>query len=316
MTEKIALLFPGQGSQYVGMGFDFCKQFDFARDIFEQINGLTKKNISQLCFKGPDKELKKTNNLQPAILGVSLCCLKALEQEGIESHYVAGHSLGEYCALFSSGVLSLQDTIKLVNLRGELMNREAIKNKSMMCALIGLPLESVSPIVAKIRKQGRVINIANYNTKDQLVISGQDDAVSTAANIAKTEGAKRVVKLNVSGAYHCNLMEDARIDFKKYLDHIQFNKPKRHIVMNVTGDFESHPPKIKENIIKQFTSTVLWYKSIQRLISQGVSMFIEVGPGRILRGLLRQINSDYNSYSAHCVENVQSVNHLLKALKG
>lgn len=287
MSEKIAYLFPGQGSQYIGMGQDFLNSFPDAKEIFRQVDDICGRSISRLCLEGPMEELTLTENLQPAITAVNLTCLKAMERSGVKHQVSAGHSLGEYAALASSGVVSVEHALALVQKRGQLMHRESLAHPGTMAAVIGLPVEAVQRIVEDCRGD-EILSVANHNTAEQIVITGEEEAVSRAVQGAKKEGA-RAVPLKVSGAWHCLLMEGAVAEFREFMEQIPFSSPKVRMLFNATGDTESDPGAIKDIMAKQLVSPVKWYDIVHRMLSEGVRTFVEVGPKKVLTGLVRKI---------------------------
>ncbi|MGD8264476.1 MAG: ACP S-malonyltransferase, partial [Desulfobacterales bacterium] len=232
--KKIALLFPGQGSQSVGMGQDFYQEYDVVRELFDMTEEITRINISRLCFKGPMEDLTMTVNLQPAVTAVNLACLAMLERENIEYHYCAGHSLGEYSALAAAGASTKENTIRQVHKRGKLMHREASKHRGAMHAIVGLPINEVSALVADIQEEG-IVSVANHNTELQIVITGDPDTVERVSALATAKGAKSI-QLKVSGAWHSELIRGAEDDFKAYLEPMPFNTPKKTLFFNVTAD--------------------------------------------------------------------------------
>jgi len=307
--SKSAVLFPGQGSQYVGMGAGFYQEFSFARELFEIAEEITRKPLKKLCFEGSMEELTQTVNLQPAITVVNLCGLMALEKEGFKADFVAGHSLGEYSALFARGIISIEDTLKLVNVRGELMEREANAHPGAMKAVIGLTFEEVAGILERVVDKG-ICSIANYNTHNQIVISGEPAAVD-AASSALTGAKAKVVPLKVSGAWHSVLMAKARDDFKEVLNHISFAPPQGTILFNVSGEAESDPITIKKIMGEQICRPVLWCQIIQKMLEEGVDLFVEVGPKKVLQGLLSKIAPKDYAYRAYGVEDMDSLRHFL-----
>jgi [acyl-carrier-protein] S-malonyltransferase len=285
--EKTAFLFPGQGSQSVGMGEEFYREYDVVRDIFDMTEEISRINISKLCFKGPIEDLTMTVNLQPAVTAVNLACLAVIEKENVEFHYCAGHSLGEYSALSAAGVISKEDTARLVFKRGELMHREATRNHGAMHAIIGLPIDTVADLVTEVQKDG-LVSVANHNTELQIVITGAPEAVEKVSSLATAQGAKSV-PLKVSGAWHSELIKGAEEEFKTYLDTADFNRPGRSILFNVTADSSTAPDEIKDIMGRQLCSPVRWYDTISKLMENNVEIFVEVGPGRVLAGLLKKI---------------------------
>jgi [acyl-carrier-protein] S-malonyltransferase len=307
---ETAFLFPGQGSQAIGMGLDVYQEFDFVRELFDMAEEIARINISRLCFKGPFEELTATVNLQPAITAVNLAYLAALEREGLRPDISAGHSLGEYSALRASGVVSNADAFRLVFKRGTLMHRESTRYKGAMHAILGLSIDAVQELVATIKSRG-VISVANHNTELQVVITGEPDLVEAVSSLATSKGAKSI-PLKVSGAWHSELIKGAQEEFKDYLDTISFNTPESAVILNVTADFSETPDEIKIVMGNQLCSPVKWYDSMRRLMKEGVENFVEIGNGKVLTGMLKKIMpKDYpcNAY------NVNSMKHLEKFLK-
>jgi [acyl-carrier-protein] S-malonyltransferase len=285
--KKIAFLFPGQGSQAVGMGLDFYQEYDVVRELFDMAEEISKINISKLSFKGPIEDLTQTVNLQPAVTAVNLACLAAIEKEGVRPDICAGHSLGEYSALSASGIVSREDTFKLVFKRGELMHREAIRNKGAMHAIIGLSIDEVTEIVDQVKKEG-VVAVANHNAQKQVVITGSPDPVEKASSMAAARGAK-AKPLRVSGAWHSDLIKGAYDEFKDFIESTPFNPPQRPVIFNVTADFEKEPVDMRSIMARQLCSPVKWYDSMCKLMEEHVEIFAEVGPGKVLAGLLKKI---------------------------
>ena len=307
--SKTAYLFPGQGSQSVGMGAEFYQEYDFVREIFDMAEETIKMNISNLCFKGPMEDLTQTVNLQPAVTTVNMACLAVLKKEGAVYDFCAGHSLGEYSALNAAGVVSAEDTIKLVHKRGELMHRESLKNKGARHAIVGLPIAEVDPLVAEIQPQG-IVSVANHNSELQVVITGSPEPVEAVAALATQKGAKSI-PLKVSGAWHSELIKGAEKEFNAVLADIDFNPPEKTVLLNVTGDVVTQAGDIKECMQRQLCSPVKWYDTMAQLIAKEIDTFVEVGPGRVLAGLIKKIlPSDY----AAKIYNVSNMKQLEKLI--
>jgi len=288
-VEKIAYLFAGQGSQYIGMGKDLCEAFPESRRIFDQADQVLGFALSQLCFKGPLEELTKTQNCQPAVLAMSIACLEAFKSVPSTKYqvpsYVAGLSLGEYSALVAVGALSFADAVYLVRRRGEFMEEEALKQPGKMVSVLGLDLETIKDIC---RQTGA--EIANINSPGQIVISGDARSIEDSARIAEEKGAKRAIFLEVSGAFHSSFMSQAASKLAKELENIKINVPGIPVISNVTAKPTSEPTQIRENLVKQVAGSVLWQDSMSFILTGGIINFIEFGPGKVLKGLLRRID--------------------------
>jgi len=309
MSEKIAYLFPGQGSQFIGMGRDLVDSFPVAKEIFKNVDDICKRPISRLSFEGPMEELTLTENLQPAITAMNLACMSALKESGVQAHVSAGHSLGEYAALVSTEILSGDDALRLVQKRGELMHRESLSHPGTMAAVIGLPFEKVQGIVEESKEDG-ILAVANHNTAEQIVITGQKEPVSRAIQMVKKEGA-RAIPLKVSGAWHCLLMGGAVEEFRQFMEHIPFSNPRSKMLFNATGRVETDPESIREIMAKQLISPVKWYDIVQNMISDGVTTFVEVGPKKVLTGLVKKILPTDGEVRLFNVEDTSSLEDFL-----
>lgn len=285
--KKIAFLFPGQGSQKVGMGEDVYREFDTVREIFDMASDLTKTNLQRLCFQGPMEELTRTIHLQPAVTTVNLALLSCLLREGVAAGATAGHSLGEYSALHAAGVTGAADTIRLVHKRGELMHRESLEHEGAMHAVIGLTIDGVRELVEQYDGDGTV-SVANHNTETQIVITGSPAAVEAVSDRARKSGAKAVA-LKVSGAWHSDLIRGSVEPFQEFIAGVALNAPRIPAVLNVTAEPAEDPEQIRSVMAQQLCRPVRWYESVRRLADEGVDVFVEVGPGRVLTGLVKKI---------------------------
>jgi len=284
----VGYLFAGQGSQYVGMGKDLYESFPESKAVFDKADKVLGFSISNLCFNGPQEELTKTNNCQPAILAMSIACWQAYKSKHPQiDGYMAGLSLGEYSAYVASGALDFEDAIFLVRRRGEFMEEEAVKHPGKMLSLIGLDLAKVKEICSEAKTE-----IANINCPGQTVISGAPESIKKAQVLAKEKGAKLAVILEVSGAFHSSFMQEASLKLTKELGKINITACGFPVISNVTAKPVSSPEEIKQNLILQVVSSVLWEDSIKLILSKGVTSFIEFGPGKVLKGLMRRIDSN------------------------
>jgi [acyl-carrier-protein] S-malonyltransferase len=308
-----AFLFPGQGSQYVGMGRGLYEQSAKAREIFDNAETITGLPIKELAFEGPMDRLTLTVNLQPTVTTVNLSVLACLYENAIVPEVVAGHSLGEYSALFAAGVLGLEDTLKLVAARGNLMDQAAQKNPGAMAAVMGLSAGALDGILKELGLEG-AIGAANYNTPDQVVISGAKDLIDGAVKQVAQAGGK-AIPLAVSGAWHSPLMAEAMEAFKTILEAVPFHAPRCGLFLNVTGKAEKDPVRIKEIMGQQISRSVRWAELIENMMAQGVSRFIEVGPKKVLLGLVRKcLPRDYDFQSFN-VEDPKTLDALIAAEK-
>ena len=284
---RIAVLFPGQGSQYVGMAKEFLEKSGEARDLMAVAEKVSAMPLGRLCLDGPMEELTRTLYLQPAMTVVNLICWQELARAGVKADFFAGHSLGEYAALCVAGVLSVEDTLTLVTERGRLMEREAGKNPGGMQAVVKLGIETVREIVAVAQAKG-ALTVANHNSAEQIVISGEAAALEAAAELVKERGGK-AIPLKVSGAWHSDLIKGAVPDFEEAMARVQFSAPHTPLLFNATAAAESDPAAIRTIMARQIASTVRWYEIVQQLMAAEVRVFIEVGPKTVLTGLLKKI---------------------------
>jgi len=284
-----AFIFPGQGSQYIGMGKDLYENFPQGKEVFDKASAILKFDLKKLCFEGPQGELSATRNSQPAILTASIAALKVFESSSLYQQYTPkfslGLSLGEYTALVAACSISFEDALLLVRKRGEHMEDASKKNPGKMACVIGMEMKLVEELC-----KGIGCEIANLNCPGQVVVSGKTANIELFASLAKEKGAKRVLMLDVSGPFHSSLMTQARDKLKDYIDKIQVLAPKLSFVSNVDAKVQADPAKIKENLIAQVNSKTLWEESIKAVASSGVKMFLEIGPGQVLKGLLKKID--------------------------
>ena len=297
-------LFPGQGSQKTGMGQDFYNMFEHAKKRFVEADEITGRDLSGLCFNGPEEALTATNNTQPALFTVESIISDILREKGITPSYVAGHSLGEYIALYSAGVISFYDGLKIVAKRGELMADAGKKSAGTMAAIIGL---SKLKIQECLKGVSAVVVAANENSPDQTVISGEIPGVTQACDLLKQAGAKRAVMLPVSGAFHSPLMLAASEEFATFIAYFLFNDPTCPVIANVTGQPETSGERLKSLLVKQLISPVRWVDSMTCLASKDFGTCIEVGPSNVLAGLAKKCDSRLNVIPCATVENVYSL---------
>lgn len=308
----IAYIFPGQGSQAVGMGKDLFDNFPQAREVFEEADDVLGFKLSEMCFAGTAEDLALTANTQPAILTVSIAAFRALEASNSpKPNFVAGHSLGEYSALVAAKALSFSDAVKTVRKRGEYMQESVPVGVGAMAAILGLPIETVENACAE-AAQGQVCSPANINSPAQIVIAGNSEAIDRAIEILKERGAKRAIKLNVSAPFHCALMKPAQERLAEDLQKINFENLRFPVIENVSAEANSDGERSRDALIRQVSAPVRWADSIENLINEGIETFVEVGAGKVLSGLVRQINRDVRCMN---VENSDSLKNTLENLQ-
>ncbi len=309
--SKIAYIFPGQGSQAVGMGKDLFDNFACAREVFEQADDALRFSLSEMCFSGTAEDLALTKNTQPAILTTSIAAFRAMEAEGFPMpDFVAGHSLGEYSALVAAGAISFADAVKAVRKRGSYMQEAVPVGVGAMAAILGLPLETVE-VACEDAREGEVCSPANINSPAQIVIAGNADAVDRAIELLKTRGAKRAIKLNVSAPFHCDLMFPAQERLTEDLANIEFTDLRFPIIENVSAEANTSGERARAALTEQVSSPVRWAQSVETLLAEDVETFIEIGAGKVLSGLVRQINRDVRCLN---VENTESLKEAINKL--
>jgi len=307
--SNIAFVFPGQGSQYVGMGKEIYEHFDEARKIFDEASDALGYNVSNLSFNGHDEELNKTFRTQPCILTVSIAIYRVLSSKGINPSVVAGHSLGEYSALVAADVLSFEDAVKLTEKRGQLMQEAVPEGKGLMAAILGLERNKVDEICLSL--ESGYASPANYNCPGQIVISGEKEAVEEAMKRAKEAGAKRALPIAVSVPSHCTLMADASRRLAELLDRIELRNPTIPVVNNADAMFLNDITSIKKSLVHQLNSPLLWEDSIRTMADSGIEIFVEVGPGKVLSGLIKRIELGVKVLN---VEDMKSLENTVSSL--
>ena len=305
---KAAYVFPGQGSQSTGMGSDLYNTYTIAREVFDEADASLGFSLSRLCFEGPEEELTKTHNVQPAILVVSIACLKSLETAAIADlplpAFLAGHSLGEYTALVAAGALDLADAVVLVRERGRLMYEAGLRNPGSMLAVIGLDENTVKAVCLQTGTE-----ISNVNCPGQIVVSGGVEALAEANRLGKSKGARAMIPLKVSGAFHSALMEPVIAEFSETVSNVRLRPPSIPVISNVTAQQLTDVDSIRKELVKQLRNCIQWQRSVECMIRSGIAAFYEIGPGRVLSGLIRRINSELPIFNVSGIEDIAQLAH-------
>lgn len=308
--KKVAFLFPGQGSQSVGMGKDLYESFEAAKNVFDTANKTLNKSITTICFEGPEEDLKQTVNTQPSIVTMSIAAMETLKSElGIKPDFVAGHSLGEYCAMYAAGVMSLENTLRAIQKRADLMG--ATKGGSM-AAVLNASEEQLKQGLEEGSKVGYV-DVANYNSPAQVVITGADNAVKAASDWLLANGVRRVVPLPVSGAFHSKFMENAGNEFESFISNFELNDATIPVITNVDAEVTTSSEDFKAKMPRQIYSSVHWTQTIQRMVEEGVDTFIEIGPGKVLAGLNKKIAPEATVYNVFDKTSLEATVEALKS---
>ncbi|MEK4455708.1 ACP S-malonyltransferase [Paenibacillus sp. FSL R10-2748] len=311
---KTAFIFPGQGSQAVGMAKDAYEAVPAATEVFRQADERLGFALSTLIFEGPDTALKQTSNTQPALLTASIALYEAFKEEmGIHPDYVAGHSLGEYSALVASGVLAFEDAVEIVRTRGEFMEQAIPDGQGGMAAVLGADREALAALCRDITESGQLVELANINCPGQIVVSGTKEGVAAVAERVKEAGGKRAISLEVSGPFHSSLMKEAATKLSGKLEAVTFSKAQVPVVANVTAKPVREGSEIRQLLVDQVYSPVLWEDSVTWLLEQGVDTFVEFGPGSVLTGLVKKIDKTVKLYNISSLESFASVTEALEA---
>lgn len=301
---KIAFVFPGQGAQAVGMGKDVYEALPQSRAVFEKGDEVLGFALSRLIFEGPESDLKQTVNTQPALVTTSVAYLEALSGKGLQPDYVAGHSLGEYSALVAANVLSYEDAVKLVRLRGRFMEEAVPGGQGAMAAVLGAEREALAELCRSISEEGSTVELANVNCPGQIVVSGSQAGVDGVVQRVKEAGGKRAIPLEVSGPFHSSLMKEAAERLAAELKSVTFNAPSVPVIVNVTASPVTDPEEIRELLVRQVFSPVLWQDSVEWLIAAGVDTFVEIGSGSVLAGLIRKTDKNVKVINISSLESL------------
>lgn len=300
---SVAVVFPGQGSQFVGMGKDFYDKFESVRKFYSDADKSLGYSLSDIMFNGPESDLKLTQNTQPALVTMS-ASVWALIKEKVQPVFFAGHSLGEYTAIYASGGLSFEDTVKAVHNRGKFMQSAVPVGEGAMSAVLGISEEVLVEVCSNISKDGYIVEPANFNCPGQIVIAGSKNAVDFAGEELKKAGAKRVIALPVSAPFHCSLMQPAKNAMAEYLNNVTINDLNIPVINNIDAEEEKAGDMVKDTLIRQVAGTVQWTKSIEKMVSCGVTTFIEVGAGSVLTGLIKKINKTVETINISTVDDL------------
>jgi [acyl-carrier-protein] S-malonyltransferase len=311
--EKIGLLFPGQGAQKVGMGKDLYELYPTAKKVFEEADKALRFELSTLCFEGPEEELKLTTNTQPAILTTSIAALRVLqEQVELDPLFVAGHSLGEYSALVCAGAIEFADAVRAVRKRGEFMQEAVPVGIGTMAAIVGLEREKVEEFCQQVNSEDSIVTLANINSPGQYVISGHVEAVNKVVEVAKEAGAKRAIPLAVSAPFHCSLMRPAAERLEGVLNTVTFSDLRTPLMNNAEASVITSGDEARASLVRQVYKSVEWDVSIRKIIERGVTHFVEVGPGKVLTGLLKRIDKSTKGLNVFDVKSLEKTVESLK----
>ncbi len=311
--SKIAFIFPGQGSQQVGMGLEFVTNYPESKEFYNKADQALDFELSKLMLEGPQEELTLTYNAQPALLTTGVMIASKLIESGIRPDYTAGHSLGEYSAFVTSGALSFEEAVQTVHKRGLFMNEAVPAGEGAMAAILGLDAEPLKEVCDQVSANGDLVQLANLNCPGQIVISGTKSGVEKASVAAKEAGAKRAIPLVVSGPFHSELMREAAVKLQQEIEQIQISTPTIPIISNVKAHLLQDESEIKNEMIEQVYSPVLWEQDVRKMLELGVTTFIECGPGKVLSGLVKKVDRSVNTY---CVYDEATLNEVIQALRG